>query len=120
TTGSLLGLAATTTFFLLKTLDVRWLRLNSRRGSLIAVLLIAAIAHHEVLPAANEPLALVVSVTAVSAGVLISGRWRHLAGAFLAMTPPLLATPTGVIEPERFSGRTHRGGFARAPRAPPH
>ena len=58
-----LGLALTITLFVLKILDVRWLRLGSRRLTALVFLMSCALVHHEAAVEVDEAAAVAVVVT---------------------------------------------------------
>jgi len=60
------GLLVVTVLFLLKTLDVAWLRIGSARHSLLILLLAAAVVHHEAL--GTDPVTAPMTVVAAATG----------------------------------------------------
>lgn len=61
------ALTAVTALFLLKTLDVAWLRIGSSRHSVLVLLLAAAVFHHEVL--GTDPVTAPMTVVATATGL---------------------------------------------------
>lgn len=73
---ALIGLALAQAFFLLKAIDVRWLRLPVRHGSLIALLLMAVLGHGPAAAKGLEQVPVLATATTIVLGVAGAG-WLY-------------------------------------------
>lgn len=100
---SLAALVAVTAIFLLKTLDVPWLRIGTPRQTFWIALISAALVHHEALGSdqLTAPAAVVVAATGVEAA-RHAPRLTRILRDVLAIRPPATLSPAGLVTTERF------------------
>jgi hypothetical protein len=113
------ALLATLSLFVLKSFDVRWLRLGSRRRTALTFVIASAFVHHEAIIATTDeaaPVAVVTTVVAVAGVPLI----RQLIGRVSSSTPRLLALALVDIETTSHLPSWPASLLAiRGPRPPP-